>query len=650
MCGLAGILSSEGIAPISRAELESMIRTLHHRGPDGFGYHTEGPIGLAHARLSIIDLATGGQPMSDATGSIWISFNGEIFNYIELRATLQAAGHVFRTTSDTETIVHAYREYGDEFVRHLNGQFAIALWDRNRQRLVLARDRVGIRPLFYAWDRGRLLFASEIKALAPALSQGLRLDVRGLAQTFTFWAPIEGQTVFQGIHSLPAGHILTVEGGKHTLSRYWDWDFAPARSPTRLSFADAATELRTLLIDAVRLQLRSDVPVGAYLSGGLDSSGLVSLIRGHTSNSLRTFSVAFDDAEFDESDHQLQMVRHLGTEHTTIRCTREDIGAQFPRLIWHCETPVLRTAPVPLMLLSGLVRQNGYKVVLTGEGADEVFGGYDLFKEGQIRRFWARQPHSSWRPALFEKLYPYLRHSPVKSAAYASSFFGQKLTELDHPGYAHLGRWATTARLLNFLSADMREALADVDPEQELVATLPGSFPKWSGLSRDQYVEAKVLLSGYLLSSQGDRVAMANSVEGRVPYLDHRVIEFTGALPARYKLRGLGEKAVLKAALEGLVPDSIRNRVKQPYRAPDAPSFFRGAEPLDYVADLLSAARIREAGYFEPDAVRRLFEKCRAGKALGFGDKMALVGVISTMLVHNLFVLGRSSNESPTRN
>jgi asparagine synthase (glutamine-hydrolysing) len=637
VCGIAGILSVGNRPGPARAELERMIHALHHRGPDGYGFREDGPVGLAHARLSIIDLATGQQPMANEDRSVWTVFNGEIFNYVELRKDLEQAGHTFSTHSDTETIVHAYEEYGDRFVEHLNGQFAIALWDGTRRRLILARDRLGIRPLFYTQDRGRLLFASEVKAIA-AVCGGLELDPRGIGQIFTFWSTLGRQSVFSRIESLPPGHMLTIEGGDQKLTRYWDWDFSDVRGPSDRSPEAAAEELKQLLIDAVRLQLRSDVPVGAYLSGGLDSSAIVSLVRNFSSNRLRTFSVAFEDAEFDESTHQQEMVSFLGTEHTTIRCTQRDIGEQFPLLIWHTESPVVRTAPVPLMILSGLVRQSGYKVVLTGEGSDEIFGGYDLFKEGKVRRFWARQPDSQWRPALFGRLYPYLRHSPVGNVAYAKQFFGTGLTDLANPGYAHLTRWATTKRLWNFFSPQMRHALEGCDFERELAHDLPPAFARWDGLARDQYIEGKTLLAGYLLTSQGDRVAMANSVEGRVPFLDHRVVEFANRLPARYKLSGLTEKAILRKAMAGLLPDRILKRVKQPYRAPDAPSFFAGGKALPYVEALLAPDSLRAAGYFEPAAVTRLFEKCRAGKALGFSDNMALVGVISTMLTHEQFV------------
>jgi asparagine synthase (glutamine-hydrolysing) len=622
-----------------------MVRQLRHRGPDGFGFFEDGDVGLAHARLSVIDFATGGQPQTNEDGSVRTIFNGEIFNYVELRVELEAAGHRFATQSDTETIVHAYEEYGDAFVEHLNGQFAIALWDARRRRLVLARDRLGIRPLFYTWHEGALLFASEVKALRAGIGRGLPLDVEGIAQVFTCWATVGERTAFRDVSMLPAGHMLVVEDGRPRVTRYWDWNFDPAPVP---SFDEAAEQLRGLLVDAVRLQLRADVPVGAYLSGGLDSSGIVSIIRRHTGNPLRTFSIAFEDAEFDESPYQQQMARFLGTEHETLRCTRREIGEGFPDFVWHAEAPVLRTAPVPLMLLAERVRAAGIKVVLTGEGADEVFGGYDLFKEGKVRRFWAQQPDSAWRPSLLRRLYPYLRHSPVGNQAFAATYFGRSLADTHDPGYAHRARWTTTRRLWNLFTPEARGML-DAGAGELTGLELPAAFNEWEALSRDQYIEAKTLLEGYLLAAQGDRVAMAHSVEGRVPFLDHRVVEFAGRLPARYKLRGLREKAVLKAALAGLLPDEIRARTKQPYRAPDSPCFFEHGEPLPWVAQLLGERSLRDAGWFDAAAVARLVAKCRAGRAIGFGDNMALVGVLSTMLLHEQFAHGASTYFESTR-
>ena len=645
MCGIAGFSGARIEVGDARRTLETMIHTLHHRGPDGYGFHVAPGIGLAHARLSIIDLATGDQPIRNERGDVWTVFNGEIFNYVELRADLIARGHRFYTQSDTEVIVHLYDRYGDAFVDHLNGQFAIALWDARRQRLVLARDRAGIRPLFHTRARGGVWFASEIKALLAVLPERATLDPRGLAEALTFWAPADPDTSFTGVHSLPPGHLLAIEAdGSETLRQYWDWTF-PDRdaAPAFTSIEQATAELRALLVDAVRLQLRADVPVGAYLSGGLDSSGIVAIIRGFTDTPVRTFSVAFEDAEFDESEHQRAMVRHLGTDHTTLTVSRRQIGEAFPRLVRHAEAPVLRTAPVPMMLLSARVREEGYKVVLTGEGADEVFGGYDLFREAKVRRFWARQPQSRFRPLLLGRLYGYLENSPVRNPAFAQSFFGQGLEHIDRPVFAHVPRWTTSQRALNFLSPELRASLGPWDPLAFYEQRLPSAISNWRPLARDQYVEAKSLLAAYLLAAQGDRVAASNSIEGRVPYLDHRVIEFGNRLPEHYKVRGMTEKYLLRRALADLLPDDIVKRTKQPYRAPDSASFFIDGKAPAFVDDMLSTERLRKSGYFDPVMVGRLVDKCRAGKATGFADNQALVGILSTMLLDEHFVRGRGA-------
>jgi asparagine synthase (glutamine-hydrolysing) len=325
MCGIAGILSLGSAALPRDEELSAMIRQLHHRGPDGVGTYRAGRIGLAHARLSIIDLAGGAQPIHNEDESVWVTFNGEIFNYIELRRDLEASGHRFYTQTDTEVIVHLYEQYGEQFVAHLNGQFAIALWDARLRRLVLARDRTGIRPLFYARAAGRLLFASEVKALFAVADLPRRLDLQALGEVFTFWSPLAPRTVFEGVLSLPPGHFAVVDEGALRIERYWDWSFPICGALDSRSEQDCAEELRDLLIDAVRLQLRSDVPVGAYLSGGLDSSIVTSVIRNFTDTPLRTFSLTFADAEFDESRFQNDLVSYLGTDHSSVRCTRGDI-------------------------------------------------------------------------------------------------------------------------------------------------------------------------------------------------------------------------------------------------------------------------------------------------------------------------------------
>jgi asparagine synthase (glutamine-hydrolysing) len=618
-----------------------MIRALQHRGPDGLSVRVDGAVGLAHARLSIIDLAGGWQPIHNEDESVWVVFNGEIFNYVELRRDLEQQGHRFYTHSDTEVIVHLYEQYGDGFVRYLNGQFAIVLHDRRRRRLVVARDRVGIRPVFYTVSGGRFAVASEVKALFSLPDVERRIDVGALGEIFTYWSPLPPHTAFAGVRQLPPGHLLTLsldtDAPEPQVSCYWDWKFEESVD-TRRSEAACAEELHGLLIDAVRLQLRADVPVGAYLSGGLDSSIITAIIKRYTETPLRTFSLTFEDGEFDESVHQQAMVDHLGTEHTSIRATRADIAAAFPRTIWHAETPIVRTAPTPLMLLSGHVRASGYTVVLTGEGADEVFGGYDLFKEAKIRRFMARVPASKNRASILQRLYPYLKNSPSSGRAFTQGFFSEGLEQLHEPWFAHMPRMTTTQRIWQYFRPEVREQLAAFDPFAALRATLPADIDRWVPMGRDQYVEAHTLMSGYLLCSQGDRVAMANSIEGRFPFLDHRLIEFANRLPPQYKLKGLAEKFLLKKAFTAELPDSIRTRTKQPYRAPDSASFFEQGRPVEYAAELMSAPRVDAAGIFDAKAVGKLFEKARAGRVIGFGDNMAFVGVLSAMLLHDQFI------------
>jgi asparagine synthase (glutamine-hydrolysing) len=615
-----------------------MITALRHRGPDGFGFHVAPGVGLAHARLSIIDLKTGDQPIHNETGSVQVVFNGEIFNYTELRQSLQALGHKFYTASDTEVIVHAYESYGLEFVAHLNGQFAIALWDRDQDRLVLARDRAGIRPLYYARTPDGLAFASEIKALFAGACLAPRLDAVGLAEVATFWSCIAPRTPFAGVEALPPGCMAVYEGGGLQTHRYWDWCFDEDPSLAARGLDEGIEALRALFLDSVRLQLRSDVPLGTYLSGGLDSAAVTAAAQRAGQPDLQTFSIAFDNREFDESAHQQAMATHLRTRHATIRVTSAEIGAGLPRALWHIESPIVRTAGVPLMLLADEVRLSGIKVVLTGEGADEVFGGYDIFKEASVRRFWGRAPQSTCRPALLGRLYGYVDNSPTRMGKLTSAWFAQGIEQPGDPWFAHRPRWATTQRALRLLSPDLRASVDRHHPLGEVMELAPKPAARWRALGRDQYVEATTLLPGYLLQAQGDRVAMAASIEGRFPFLDHRLIEFAGRLPARWKLRGLEEKYLLRHAVKDWLPHSIAHRTKQPYRAPDAESFFRDGKPLDYVAEILSPGQVRDAGLFDPVLLGRLVEKCRSGAAIGFADNMAFMFALTTQLLHEQYV------------
>ena len=652
MCGIAGIVSlREGLPPPSVDALSKMAGALHHRGPDEFGVYRDMLAGLAHARLSIIDLLTGQQPLANLDGTIHIVFNGEIFNYVELRDELRKRGRTFRTQSDTEVIVAAWEAWGDACFERFNGQFAIAMWDSRKRVLVLARDRLGVRPFYLAEHDGKLFFASEVKAIFAAdPSIPRELDPEGLDETFTFWTVVPPQSVFRGVTELRPGHVrvLDLRRGSSRERAFWTprYPEEAREGAFRGSLEDATEAVLSALREATRLRMvRADVPVGSYLSGGLDSSLVASLGQAEKggiipdgSSSFSTFSLRFLDAEYDETEFQRTMVNRLGSKHREVVVSRADIAAVFPKVVEHIERPILRTSPAPLFLLSKLVRDAGIKVVLTGEGADEMFAGYDVFREGKVRRFWAKDPSSALRPLLLERLYPYLARSPVRERAMAQQFFGRRLDEAQKPGFAHAPRWQAASALKRLFSLEMKGALAGFDATRRLIDSLPPSFARWSSLAQDQYLEVRTLLSGYLLSSQGDRMLMGNSVEGRFPFLDKNVVELANSLPAAYKLHVLDEKHVLKRAAKQWVPKEIIARTKQPYRAPDALAFSSNAPP--YADEALSEQAVRKAGIFDPRLVRRLWEKCRTATSGQFSnaDNMALVGVLSTQLLHAALV------------
>jgi asparagine synthase (glutamine-hydrolysing) len=642
MCGLAGIHLDSREATPDRKCVERMVGAIGHRGPDGTGVHVEPGVALGHARLSIIDLGGGAQPIHNGDETVWISYNGEVFNYVELREWLVQRGHQFYTHSDTEVIVHMYDELGDAFVHELNGQFAFALWDRRKRRLLLVRDRAGILPLYYTRIDGGVAFGSEVKTLIAGGLVKPRVDPQGLDELMTFWAPVAPRTVFEGVSQVAPGEMVVLQGPRLTRRQYWDWDFPAAGAHRRDGKAALEEELRAVLSSATEIRLRADVPVGAYLSGGLDSSTLVALLKERLPDTLETFSIGFDDAGLDESAHQKTVAEFLKTHHHHVQCSRADIAQVFPRTILHGEMPVLRTAPAPMQLLSGLVRRSNVKVVLTGEGADEVLGGYDIFKESKVRQFWAVNPESTWRPALLKRLYPYLDLTTAQSAAYLKEFFGVGLATPEDPVFSHLPRWATTAQVKLFWSDDLRSRVQGSAVER-LRASLAGKLAGYAPFNRSEYLEAKTLLPGYLLSSQGDRMLMANSVEGRFPFLDHRLIEFANTLRPSVKMHVLREKALLKDMMRGRLPDSILKRYKQPYRAPDAAAFTGAGTPA-YVDELLSEQRLKDYGYFDAAKVTRLVAKMRRSAAPSTRDNQAFVGVLSTQLWHAQFVANESFN------
>ena len=628
MCGIAGVLNLREAAPPALETGQAMLAMIRHRGPDGFGIYRDPDVLLGNARLSIVDLAGGDQPISNEDGSIWIVFNGEIFNHVELRPDLEARGHRFTTHCDTEAVVHLYEEYGPDCLQHLNGQFAIAIWDLRKKTLFLARDRMGVRPIFYTINDGRLVFGSEVKTL---LGAGVRVEIdpAALDETFVYWSVQPPRSIFKDVQQIPAGHYLLAHEGEISVHPYWTADFTP-EAPAR-SVDEHIDELEALLDDAVRIRLRADVPVGSYLSGGLDSSLIAALARRHTPL-LETFSIAFEDEAFDESAFQMAMARELGTQHRVVRAADADIGNVFPDVVWHTEAPILRTAPAPMYMLAGLVHEHGLKVVLTGEGADEMFGGYDIFKEAAVRRFWAKNPDSTMRPALLRRLYPDIAALGQTSGAFLNAFFGKGLGETDAADYSHRIRWTNTARF--------RRSFLSIEPMTPPLPPLPAGFASWSPLAQAQFLEISTFLSPYLLASQGDRVAMAHAVEGRFPFLDYRVVAFANRLPPGEKLLGLSEKWLLRQLGKKHLPREIWARRKRPYRAPIRRSFFQEQAP-GYVAELLSESAIAASELFNPTAVAQLARKAENAPRLGEVEEMMLVGILSTQLLHRAFVADR---------
>jgi asparagine synthase (glutamine-hydrolysing) len=634
MCGIVGYVDATEKA--CTKVLNRMLTRINHRGPDECGIYTHNNVGFGSVRLSIIDIAGGHQPMPNEDLTLWIVFNGEIFNYVELRKELEEMGHKFRTQSDTEVIVHLYEEYGEECLSKLNGQFVFSIWDKNNQELFLARDRVGIRPLYYYHNDGLFVYGSEIKAIFEHQKVPRELSEEGIAETFTFWTTISPNTVFKGVKECPPGHFIKFKNKKITIKKYWELTFATKDNYYKGSFQEAIVKFEELFEDSVRIRLRADVPVAAYLSGGIDSSITTAYIKKIEPKVLQTFSVGFTEKEFDESYYQDIASNYFNTKHISHTCSTNEIADNFPQVVWHCEAPLLRTSPSPMFSLSKKVRENNIKVVITGEGADELLAGYNIFKENKIRHFWAKDPKSRIRPLLLKKLYPYITALQNANPNALKMFFGYKLSETGSPIYSHLLRWKNSSNIKNHFSKTIQEKLAGFDPYKNLMANL-GQMDNMDPLAKAQYIEMVIFLSGYLLSSQGDRMGMANSVEGRYPFLDHRIIEFCATLPPDFKLKGLNEKVLLKKMMKGKLPEEILNRPKQAYRAPILSSFLGTGAPA-FVMELLSEGALLDAGIFNPDSVERLLAKMNSGKAYSEIDNMALTAILSTQLLHKQFI------------
>lgn len=636
MCGIAGFISNkekEEGADI----LRHMLTRIKFRGPDQSGIYLSNDVGLGSVRLSILDIEGGTMPLSNDARTLWIVYNGEVFNYLELKNDLITKGHTFNTTCDTEVILHLYEEYGTECLNMLNGQFAIAIWDTRKKELFLARDRVGIRPIFYSMSNNGFVFASEIKAIFEYPTIRPKLSSKALSQIFTFWTTITPNTVFENIFEVSPGHYLLINENGIQDHTYWELPVYKPEEYLNISLEESIEQFDELFSDSVRLRLRADVVVGAYLSGGIDSSVTTSYVKKIMRDNIKTFSIGFSNKAYDESSFQNIATDFFKTDHKSITCSEDDIARKFPETIWFAETALLRTAPSPMYLLSQLVRENNIKVVITGEGADELLGGYNIFKEAIVRQFWAKYPLSKYRPLLLKKLYPYLPHMNSMNEIGLRLFFGYKLEETQSPIYSHLLRWNNTSHIKNYFSRYMKDNLVNYDPIEEYSNKISKKLDGVDMLSRAQWIEMNLFMSGYLLSSQGDRMAMAHSVEGRYPFLDHRIIDFCMKLPPKYKLNGLNEKYLLKEMMTGKIPDQILNRPKQPYRAPVIDCFISDNSPA-YVRQMLSRNQLYSAGIFDPEKVQHLINKLKSVSQVSEIDNMALTGILSTQILDYLFV------------
>jgi len=635
MCGIVGVYRP-GEVVVPREIVLSMAGELRHRGPDGTGLYVDGGIAMAASRLAIVDLALGDQPLSDDEGRYWVVQNGEIYNYVELRAELEELGHRFGTTCDTEVLANAYAEWGPDCLERLNGDFAFAVWDTLTRELFLARDRFGVRPLF-VMELGRdLWFASEAKALLSHPRARRELDRAALAEFFVTWGSPSGRSSFEGIRELPPGCSLRVgRRGIDQAQRWWDLDFS-AEAEGRDD--ELLEELQALLDDSVRLRMRADVPVAVYISGGLDSSIVASLARPYAGSGLTLFGVGFEDERYDETDYQHAAASALDAALIQTHAGPTTIADLLRTVVWSAERPTLRTAPAPLLQLASTVHECGTKVVLTGEGADELFAGYDIFREDKVRRFCARDPESQIRPLLYARLNEYLDKDLARLVPFLARFYGRGLLETDDPLYSHRIRFENGMRLLRTLGADFADCNGD-GPLSDLLERLPSAVRDLAPLDRAQYIEIVTFLEGYLLHTQADRVMMRHSVEGRFPYLDHRVAEFAARLPARLRLLGLHEKIGLRKASSSLVPPQIQSRKKWPYRAPIAGPLLT-TKPGHELLELLDAKAVDAVGIFEGQAVATLTAKLRRQEARKASevDEMALVGALTTMILHERFI------------
>jgi asparagine synthase (glutamine-hydrolysing) len=603
MCGIAGFVeSARATTPFrpdaGRALVHAMCDAIRHRGPDDEGMLVEEGVGIGMRRLSIIDLSTGHQPIHNEDRTVWIVFNGEIYNYRELREMLEAAGHRFYTSTDTETIVHAYEQWGKAAIGRLRGMFGLAIWDRRDRSLLIARDRIGIKPIYYAEAAGRLYFGSELKTLLCAPDLPRELDLAALDHYLSFlYTPRDG-SIFRAIRKLPPGHLLEWRDGAARLERYWE---LPAAERFTGSEAEAAAQLHDVLLDAVRSHLVSDVPLGAFLSGGIDSSLVVGLMAKASGGRVKTFSIGFDEPTFDELDHARTVARHFGTDHHEFVVKPNALGI-LDDLVSHFDEPFADASAIPTWYVSQIARQH-VTVVLSGDGGDELFGGYDRYV-----------PHP--RVLAFDRYSPRALRRVAAIAARALPHGVRGKNFLRHVARDEQGRYVDAIRFFGsdekpaLLSAAVRRELTGVDPERQLAR----HFARFADLpwpSQMMRFDAETYLPEDVLTKV-DRMSMAHSIESRVPLLDNDVIRFASSLPASLKIKNGRRKHILKEVAATVLPTAIIDRRKQGFGVPIG-VWFRQGGLRELFADTLLSPRAMQRGYFQPAFVRQLVNEHLAG-------------------------------------
>jgi asparagine synthase (glutamine-hydrolysing) len=627
VCGICGLIYFDRERPVDRQTLAQMTDVLRLRGPDSEGSYVEPGTGLGVRRLSVIDLNTGDQPISNENGVVTVICNGEIYNFLELRQELTASGHRFRTNSDVEVIVHLYEDLGPECVRRLRGMFGFALWDSHRRLLMLARDRLGIKPLYYMAGTEGLCFGSEIKPILVAHQIEPKMDVLALRDLFAFGFVRGPRTLFSGIHQLLPGHILLCREGHVSIKRYWQVSFPSRDDKTSGMDAEEWSEaLFEKLRESVRIHLRSDVPFAAWLSSGIDSSSIVGLIGRLTGQTVHTYSLAFEYRKFDELSGQqlLNCFPEYPLVNDRVVCTAKDFE-RFPRTLWHCENISATGIEILQMILSEATSRR-FKVVVTGEGSDEAFGGYGWVRVDKLLRPLAKLPLCLRRLMLLGPIFPH--------------FWPGASRVLLAPKQMNLTRYQSMLgprrpeRMETLFSADLKSRLAEAEDSAPPL-TLPSDFDHWHPFSQLQYYELTTRLPNYI-THHLDHTTMAHSLEARVPFLDHEFIELCARIPPALKMKRLREKYILRRAVRNLLPEQIVWRKKRGLRAP-YDEWLRERLP-DFAVEMLSEANLSKKGYFHPPAVQDLLRKHRAGER----DCGAhLIGILAIQLWDELFMNGR---------